>query len=146
MGEYVLTRAVILSGARTPVGTFGGSLKDVQATELGGIAIGADQERANVAESDIEEVMFGAVIQGGQGKFPPRKEAREAGIPWETRTETFNKVCASGLRTITLADQRIRTGDQSLLVAGGMESMSNSPYILRGARWGYRMGHNEVVD
>ncbi|MEI4801076.1 acetyl-CoA C-acetyltransferase [Bacillus sp. NPDC077411] len=146
MGEYVLTRTVILSAARTPVGKFGGALKDVKATELGGIAIGAALERANVAASDIEEVVFGAVIQGGQGQIPSRQAAREAGIPWETRTETVNKVCASGLRAVTLADQIIRTGDHSLLVAGGMESMSNSPYILRGARWGYRMGHNEVVD
>ncbi|MCM3736390.1 acetyl-CoA C-acetyltransferase [Bacillus cytotoxicus] len=146
MGEYVLTRTVILSAARTPVGKFGGALKDVKATELGGIAIGAVLERANVAASDIEEVVFGTVIQGGQGQIPSRQAAREAGIPWETRTETVNKVCASGLRAVTLADQIIRTGDHSLLVAGGMESMSNSPYILRGARWGYRMGHNEVVD
>ncbi|MEH7460744.1 acetyl-CoA C-acetyltransferase [Bacillus thuringiensis] len=146
MGEYVLTRTVILSAARTPVGKFGRALKDVKATELGGIAIGAALERANVAASDIEEVVFGAVIQGGQGQIPSRQAAREAGIPWETRTETVNKVCASGLRAVTLADQIIRTGDHSLLVAGGMESMSNSPYILRGARWGYRMGHNEVVD
>ncbi|WP_371932343.1 acetyl-CoA C-acetyltransferase [Bacillus sp. WLY-B-L8] len=141
-----MTRTVILSAARTPVGKFGGALKDVKATELGGIAIGAALERANVAASDIEEVVFGAVIQGGQGQIPSRQAAREAGIPWETRTETVNKVCASGLRAVTLADQIIRTGDHSLLVAGGMESMSNSPYILRGARWGYRMGHNEVVD
>lgn len=141
-----MTRTVILSAARTPVGKFGGALKDVKATELGGIAIGAALERANVAAIDIEEVVFGAVIQGGQGQIPSRQAAREAGIPWETRTETVNKVCASGLRAVTLADQIIRTGDHSLLVAGGMESMSNSPYILRGARWGYRMGHNEVVD
>ncbi|MGG2017389.1 acetyl-CoA C-acetyltransferase [Bacillus sp. S10(2024)] len=146
MGEYVLTRTVILSAARTPVGKFGGALKDVKATELGGIAIRAALERANVAASDIEEVVFGTVIQGGQGQIPSRQAAREAGIPWETRTETVNKVCASGLRAVTLADQIIRTDDHSLLVAGGMESMSNSPYILRGARWGYRMGHNEVVD
>ncbi|SFD22097.1 acetyl-CoA C-acetyltransferase [Bacillus sp. 491mf] len=141
-----MTRTVILSAARTPVGKFGGALKDVKATELGGIAIGAALERANVAASDIEEVVFGTVIQGGQGQIPSRQAAREAGIPWETRTETVNKVCASGLRAVTLADQIIRTGDHSLLVAGGMESMSNSPYILRGARWGYRMGHNEVAD
>nr|WP_242216983.1 acetyl-CoA C-acetyltransferase [Bacillus cereus group sp. BfR-BA-01380] len=141
-----MTRTVILSAARTPVGKFGGALKDVKATELGGIAIGAALERANVAASDIEEVVFGTVIQGGQGQIPSRQAAREAGIPWETRTETVNKVCASGLRAVTLADQIIRAGDHSLLVAGGMESMSNSPYILRGARWGYRMGHNEVVD
>ncbi|PEB52367.1 acetyl-CoA C-acyltransferase [Bacillus pseudomycoides] len=146
MGERNLVRTVILSAARTPVGKFGGSLKDVKATELGGIAIKAALERANVSEGDVEEVIFGTVIQGGQGQIPSRQAAREAGLPWETRTETVNKVCASGLRAVTLGDQIIRTGDQTLIVAGGMESMSNSPYILRGARWGYRMGHNEVAD
>lgn len=146
MGVFVLARTVILSAARTPVGKFGGALKDVKATELGGIAIRAALERANVQPSDIEEVVFGTVIQGGQGQIPSRQAARAAGIPWETHTETVNKVCASGLRAVTLADQMIRAGDQSLIVAGGMESMSNSPYILRGARWGYRMGNNEAVD
>lgn len=141
-----MSKTVILSAARTPVGKFGGSLKDVKATELGGIAIKAALERANVAASDVEEVIFGTVIQGGQGQIPSRQAARAAGIPWEVQTETVNKVCASGLRAVTLADQIIRTGDQSLIVAGGMESMSNSPYILRGARWGYRMGNNEVID
>ena len=146
MGERNMSKTVILSAARTPVGKFGGSLKDVKATELGGIAIKAALERANVAASDVEEVIFGTVIQGGQGQIPSRQAARAAGIPWEVQTETVNKVCASGLRAVTLADQIIRTGDQSLIVAGGMESMSNSPYILRGARWGYRMGNNEVID
>ena len=145
-GERNMSKTVILSAARTPVGKFGGSLKDVKATELGGIAIKAALERANVSASDVEEVIFGTVIQGGQGQIPSRQAARAAGIPWEVQTETVNKVCASGLRAVTLADQIIRTGDQSLIVAGGMESMSNSPYILRGARWGYRMGNNEVID
>ncbi|MDM5196349.1 acetyl-CoA C-acetyltransferase [Bacillus hominis] len=146
MGEINMSKTVILSAARTPVGKFGGTLKDVKATELGGIAIKAALERANVSASDVEEVIFGTVIQGGQGQIPSRQAARAAGIPWEVQTETVNKVCASGLRAVTLADQIIRTGDQSLIVAGGMESMSNSPYILRGARWGYRMGNNEVID
>ncbi|RAN84351.1 acetyl-CoA C-acetyltransferase [Bacillus sp. SRB_331] len=146
MGERNMSKTVILSAARTPVGKFGGTLKDVKATELGGIAIKAALERANVSASDVEEVIFGTVIQGGQGQIPSRQAARAAGIPWEVQTETINKVCASGLRAVTLADQIIRTGDQSLIVAGGMESMSNSPYILRGARWGYRMGNNEVID
>ena len=141
-----MSKTVILSAARTPVGKFGGTLKDVKATELGGIAIKAALERANVSASEVEEVIFGTVIQGGQGQIPSRQAAREAGIPWEVKTETINKVCASGLRAVTLADQIIRTGDQALIVAGGMESMSNSPYILRKARWGYRMGNNEVID
>ncbi|MDH4422936.1 acetyl-CoA C-acetyltransferase [Bacillus cereus] len=146
MGEIDMSKTVILGAARTPVGKFGGTLKDVKAIELGGIAIKAALERANVSASDVEEVIFGTVIQGGQGQIPSRQAARAAGIPWEVQTETVNKVCASGLRAVTLADQIIRTGDQSLIVAGGMESMSNSPYILRGARWGYRMGNNEVID
>ncbi len=146
MGELKLVRTVILSAARTPVGKFGGVLKDVKATKLGGIAIQAALERANVNKDDVEEVIFGTVLQGGQGQIPSRQAAREAGLPWETRTETINKVCASGLRAVTLADQIIRAGDQTLIVAGGMESMSNSPYILEGARWGYRMGHSKVAD
>ncbi|MFD3446714.1 acetyl-CoA C-acetyltransferase [Microbacteriaceae bacterium 4G12] len=141
-----MVRTVIVGAARTPVGKFGGTLKDVKAVELGGIAIQAALERANVSASDVEEVIFGNVVQGGQGQIPSRQAARNAGIPWEARTETINKVCASGLRSVTLADQIIRSGDQSVIVAGGMESMSNAPYILHGARWGYRMGHNNVQD
>ena len=89
---------------------------------------------------------MGTVIQAGQGQIPSRQAAREAGIPWDVKTETINKVCASGIRAVTLADQLIRTGDESLIVAGGMESMVTAPYILRGARWGYSMGNNEVID
>ena len=94
MGERNMSKTVILSAARTPVGKFGGSLKDVKATELGGIAIKAALERANVSASDVEEVIFGTVIQGGQGQIPSRQAARAAGIPWEVQTETVNKVCA----------------------------------------------------
>ncbi|EEL31161.1 MULTISPECIES: acetyl-CoA C-acetyltransferase [Bacillus cereus group] len=141
-----MTKTVILSAARTPIGKLGGALKDVKATELGGIAIKAALERGNVSAGDIEEVIFGTVIQGGQGQIPSRQAARAAGIPWKVQTETVNKVCASGLRAVTLADQIIRTGDKTLIVAGGMESMSNGPYVLQVARWGYRMGNNEVVD
>jgi acetyl-CoA C-acetyltransferase len=141
-----MTKTVILGAVRTPIGKYGGVLKDVKAVELGGIAIKGALEKANVAPNDVEEVIFGTVLQGGQGQIPSRQAARHAGLPWETRTETINKVCASGMRSITLADQIIRAGDQSLIVAGGMESMSNSPYILKGARWGYRMGHSDLVD
>lgn len=141
-----MTRTVILGAARTPIGKLGGALKDVKAAELGGIAIQAALQRADIASQQVEEVIFGTVVQGGQGQLPSRQAARYANIPWEARTETINKVCASGMRSVTLADQMIRAGDQSLIVAGGMESMSNAPYILREARWGYRMGHNEVVD
>lgn len=141
-----MARTVILGAARTPVGKLGGALKDVKAAELGGIAIQAALQKADIAPQQVEEVILGTVVQGGQGQIPSRQAARYANIPWEARTETINKVCASGMRSVTLADQIIRAGDQSLIVAGGMESMSNAPYILRGARWGYRMGHNEVVD
>ncbi len=141
-----MTKTVILGAVRTPIGKYGGVLKDVKAVELGGIAIKGALEKANVAPNDVEEVIFGTVLQGGQGQIPSRQAARHAGLPWETRTEIINKVCASGMRSITLADQIIRAGDQSLIVAGGMESMSNSPYILKGARWGYRMGHSDLLD
>ena len=145
-GGYGLARTVILGAARTPIGKLGGALRDVKAAELGGIAIQAALQRADIVPQQVEEVIFGTVVQGGQGQIPSRQAARYANIPWEARTETINKVCASGMRSVTLADQIIRAGDQSLIVAGGMESMSNAPYLLGGARWGYRMGHNEVVD
>lgn len=141
-----MARTVILGAARTPIGKLGGALKDVKAAELGGIAIQAALQKADIAPQQVEEVILGTVVQGGQGQIPSRQAARYANIPWEARTETINKVCASGMRSVTFADQIIRAGDQSLIVAGGMESMSSAPYILRGARWGYRMGHNEVVD
>ncbi|WP_129727466.1 acetyl-CoA C-acetyltransferase [Ectobacillus funiculus] len=141
-----MARTVILGAARTPIGKLGGALRDVKAAELGGIAIQAALQRADIVPQQVEEVIFGTVVQGGQGQIPSRQAARYANIPWEARTETINKVCASGMRSVTLADQIIRAGDQSLIVAGGMESMSNAPYLLGGARWGYRMGHNEVVD
>ncbi|UOY91254.1 acetyl-CoA C-acetyltransferase [Ectobacillus sp. JY-23] len=139
-------KTVIVGAARTPIGKFGGTLKHVKAAELGGAAIQAALERADVTPDMVEEVIFGTVVQGGQGQIPSRQAARHAGIPWETQTETINKVCASGLRAVTLADQIIRTGDQSIIVAGGMESMSNTPYILKSARWGTRMGHGEMLD
>ncbi|WP_416828053.1 acetyl-CoA C-acetyltransferase [Ectobacillus polymachus] len=139
-------KTVIVGAARTPIGKFGGVLKNVLLADLGGTAIKAALERADIDPSAVEEVVLGNVIQGGQGQIPSRQAARQAGIPWETCTETINKVCASGMRAVTLSDQIIRSGDQSLIVAGGMESMSSSPYILRNARWGYRMGHSELVD
>nr|WP_306470818.1 acetyl-CoA C-acetyltransferase [Ectobacillus ponti] len=139
-------KTVIVGAARTPVGKYGGALKDLKAVELGGLAIGAALERAGVAADQVGEVIFGTVIQGGQGQIPSRQAARLAGLPWEVKTETVNKVCASGMRAVTLADTLIRAGEESVIVAGGMESMSSSPYILRGARWGYRMGHSNVED
>jgi acetyl-CoA C-acetyltransferase len=139
-------RTVILSGVRTPFGKLGGSLSSLTAVELGGIAVKEALLRAQVNADDVQEVILGSVLQGGQGQIPSRQAAREAGLPWEVKTETINKVCASGMRSVTLADQIIRAGDEELIVAGGMESMSNAPYILPKARWGLKMGDSSVKD
>ncbi|MDE3840352.1 acetyl-CoA C-acyltransferase [Bacillus methanolicus] len=139
-------KTVILSGVRTPFGKLGGALSSLKASELGGIAIKEALKRANVNPEEVDEVIMGTVLQGGQGQIPSRQAARYAGIPWEVKTETINKVCASGMRSVTLADQMIRAGDEELIVAGGMESMSNAPYLLPKARWGFRMGDSTVKD
>ncbi|WP_243387245.1 acetyl-CoA C-acetyltransferase [Bacillus kexueae] len=139
-------KTVIVSAARTPFGRFGGGLSSLTASQLGGIAIKEALKRAGVSPEEVDEVILGNVLQGGQGQIPSRQAAREAGIPWHVKTETINKVCASGLRSVTLADQIIRAGDEEVIVAGGMESMSNAPYLLPKARWGLRMGHAEVKD
>lgn len=141
-----MRKTVIVSGARTPFGKFGGALKPFTAPQLGGKAIRAALDRAGLSGAEIDEVIMGTVLQGGQGQIPSRQAAREAGIPWEVKTETINKVCASGLRSVTLADQLIRVGDEDVIVAGGMESMSNAPYYLPDARWGNRMGDKRVID
>jgi len=139
-------QSVIVQGARTPFGKFGGALKSFTASQLGGIAIKAALERVQIDGSQVDEVIFGCVLQGGQGQIPSRQAARYAGLPWEVATETINKVCASGMRSVTLADQIIRAGDAEIIVAGGMESMSNAPYFLPRARWGLRMGDSEIKD
>ncbi|MBO8175937.1 acetyl-CoA C-acetyltransferase [Aeribacillus pallidus] len=139
-------KTVILSGVRTPFGKFGGALSSLTASQLGGIAIKEALKRADVKPEDVDEVILGTVLQGGQGQIPSRQAARFAGIPWEVKTETINKVCASGMRSVTLADQIIRAGDEEVIVAGGMESMSNAPYLLPKARWGFRMGDSTVKD
>ncbi|MDQ0482297.1 acetyl-CoA C-acetyltransferase [Guptibacillus hwajinpoensis] len=139
-------KTVIVSGVRTPFGKFGGALKSIQASELGGTAIKEALKRAGVDPASVGEVIMGSVLQGGQGQIPSRQAARHAGIPWEVKTETINKVCASGLRSVTLGDQIIRSGDEEVIVAGGMESMSNAPYIMKDARWGMRMGDKQIVD
>src|SRR5690625_1733075 len=141
-----MTKTVIVSGARTPFGKFGGALKALSAAELGGKAIEGALDRAQLNASDVQEVIMGNVLQGGQGQIPSRQAARNAGIPWSVKTETINKVCASGLRSVTLADQLIRLGDEDVIVAGGMESMSNAPYFLPDARWGHRMGDRFAKD
>ena len=139
-------RTVILSGIRTAFGKFSGGLSTLTAPQLGGIAIKAALEKANISPEEVDEVILGTVLQGGQGQIPSRQAARIAGLPWEIKTETINKVCASGMRSVTLADQIIRSGDEEIIVAGGMESMSNAPYLLPKARWGLRMGHSSIED
>jgi acetyl-CoA C-acetyltransferase len=142
----MMNRTVIVSGVRTPFGKFGGGLSSLTASELGGIAIKEALKRANVNAEEVDEVIMGSVLQGGQGQIPSRQAARHADIPWKVKTETINKVCASGMRSVTLADQIIRAGDEEVIVAGGMESMSNAPYIMPKARWGLRMGDAKVQD
>lgn len=139
-------RSVILSGVRTPFGKLGGSLSSFTAAQLGGKAVKAALDRAEVKPEEVGEIILGTVLQGGQGQLPSRQASREAGLPWEVKTETINKVCASGMRSVTLADQIIRAGDEEVIVAGGMESMSNAPYLMPKARWGVRMGDTQVKD
>jgi len=139
-------KAVIVAGARTPFGRFGGSLSTLSASDLGGKAIHAALERASITGEDVDRVIMGTVLQGGQGQLPSRQAMRKADIPWHVKTETINKVCASGMRAVTMADQLIRLKEASVVVAGGMESMSNAPYILPKARWGARMGDMKAVD
>ncbi|SEH46063.1 acetyl-CoA C-acetyltransferase [Halobacillus karajensis] len=141
-----MSKTVIVAGSRTPFGKFGGSLAPLTAAQLGGIAIKGALERANVKVEDVNEVIMGTVLQGGQGQLPSRQASREAGIPWDVKTETVNKVCASGMRSVTMGDQFIRLGEEEIIVAGGMESMSNAPYFMPKARWGLRMGDAAVKD
>lgn len=145
-GVYGLSRTVILDGARTPFGKFGGALSSLTASDLGGIAITEALAKANVAADAVDEVIIGTVLQAGQGQIPSRQAATKAGIPWNVKTETINKVCASGMRSVTLADQLIRLGDEEVIVAGGMESMSNAPYYMPKGRFGLRMGDASLVD
>lgn len=139
-------RTVIVSAARTPFGKFGGAMKELQATYLGGIVIKEVLDRADVQGEQVDEVIMGMVVQAGAGQIPSRQAARKAGLPWEVQTETVNKVCASGLRAVTLGDQIIRAGDAEIIIAGGMESMSNIPYAVPHFRWGSRMGDGVVHD
>lgn len=141
-----MRESVIVGGARTPFAKFGGALKDVPAVVLGGTAIKEAILRSSVDPTTINEVLMGMVLQGGTGQIPSRQAARWAGLDWSVTTETINKVCASGLRSVTMADQIIRSGDADIIVAGGMESMSNAPFALPSARWGARMGDQSLVD
>lgn len=141
-----MARTVILSTARTPFGKMGGGLSTVNAAELGGTAIAGALERAGIAPDQVEQVSFGQVIQAGQGQIPSRQAQINGGIPKEVPSETVNKVCASGMRATGLIDQAIRAGDIEVGIAGGMESMSLAPYLLPGARAGFRMGDVKSVD
>ncbi|MER2029812.1 MAG: acetyl-CoA C-acetyltransferase [Solibacillus sp.] len=141
-----MSRTVILDGARTPFGKFGGALSSLTASDLGGIAIKEALAKANVEADAVNEVIIGTVLQAGQGQIPSRQAATKAGIPWNVKTETINKVCASGMRSVTLADQLIRLGDEEVIVAGGMESMTNAPYYMPKGRFGLRMGDASLVD
>ncbi len=141
-----MSGSVIVDGARTPIGRFGGRFRDVPAVELGAAAIRSALERSRVAPDHVDYVIMGQVLQAGAGQITARQAAIEAGIPREVPAITINKVCLSGLNAIALADQLIRAGEVEVVVAGGMESMSQAPYILPAARWGARMGNREIVD
>ncbi|MBE5396156.1 MULTISPECIES: acetyl-CoA C-acetyltransferase [Brevibacillus] len=139
-------KTVIAGGARTPFGKLGGSLKDVSAVDLGAIVIREALQRSGVSAEQVDEVIMGMVVQAGAGQIPSRQAARKAGVPWSVASQTINKVCASGMRAVTMGDQIIRAGDGQIIVAGGMESMSNAPYALAGARYGLRMGDAALQD
>lgn len=141
-----LREAVIISASRTPTGKFQGALKSFTAPELGAIAIKEAVKRSGVDPAKIDEVIMGCVVQAGIGQAPARQAALKAGLPPEVSALTVNMVCGSGLRAVALAAQSIRLGDSDFVVAGGMESMSNIPYAMPGARDGYRMGNQPVVD
>jgi acetyl-CoA C-acetyltransferase len=141
-----MARAVIVSAVRTPFGKLGGALKDYEAPQLGAVAIRAALDRAGVPDGDVEYVTMGQVLQGGAGQAPARQAAVGAGLPVEVPADTINKVCASSIRAVQIADQMIRSGDHSVIVAGGMESMTNAPYILKKARYGYRLGDGTLID
>ncbi len=138
--------AVIVSAARTPIGRFLGGLSGLKAPELGAVAIRAALERAGVSPGDVDEVVMGNVLQAGVGQAPARQAALKAGVPPAVPALTVNKVCGSGLKAVMLAAQAIKAGDARILVAGGMESMSNAPYLLRNAREGFKLGDQELAD
>jgi acetyl-CoA C-acetyltransferase len=138
--------SVIVSAVRTPFGRLGGALKDYQATELGSLVIRNAIDRVGLENDEIEYVIMGQVLQGGAGQAPARQASIGAGLPIEVPADTINKVCASSIRSVQIADTMIRTGDHEVIVAGGMESMSNTPYILKQARFGYRLGDGTLID
>ncbi|MBS1499314.1 MAG: thiolase family protein [Bacteroidetes bacterium] len=137
---------VIVSAVRTPIGSFGGGLAEVSSTELGATAVKAAVERAGVSPDDVEEVIMGSVLQGNLGQAPARQASKFAGLPDKVRATTVNKVCASGMKAVMMATQDIRLGDADVVVAGGMENMSRTPFYLEQARYGYRFGNGQVID
>lgn len=141
-----MSKSVIVAASRTPTGKFLGGLSEVRATELGSITLAETLKRSGIDPKFIEEVIMGQVVQAGSGQAPARQAAIAAGIPPEAGALTINKVCGSGLKAVILAAQSIRAGDQQVVLAGGMESMSNAPHLLPQARKGYRLGHAEVID
>src|SRR6476659_6498643 len=141
-----MPKTVMLGAARTTIGKMGGGLASLQATELGALAMEAALERAAVEPEQVDHVVMGQVLQAGQGQIPSRQAQIKAGIPKEISSETINKVCASGLRASVILDQAIRAGDLEVGVGGGMESMSQAPYLLPKARFGYRMGDAKMLD
>src|SRR5215470_18801705 len=141
-----MARSVIVAALRTPFGRLGGGLAPYPATELGAIAIHAALARAGIEPQEPEYVIMGQVLQAGAGQAPARQAAIAAGLPKETPADTINKVCASSIRAIEIADSMIRAGDVELVVTGGMESMTNAPYALPKARQGYRLGDGTLVD
>jgi acetyl-CoA C-acetyltransferase len=142
----MIARSVIVATARTPFGKLGGALAAHEATALGAIAIRGALDRVDVRDDEVGYVIMGQVLQGGAGQAPARQAAIGAGLPKEVPADTINKVCASSIRAVEIADQMIRAGDHDVVVAGGMESMSNAPYILKQARFGYRLGDGAVID
>jgi acetyl-CoA C-acetyltransferase len=141
-----MPKTVILGAARTPIGKLGGGLASLDATDLGGAAIRAALQRADVDPEQVDHVVMGQVLQAGQGQIPSRQAQIKGGIPKEVSSETINKVCASGVRAIGILDMAIRTGEVEVGVGGGMESMSSAPYMLPGARFGFRMGDAQALD
>src|SRR5262245_13032883 len=139
-------RIAITSGVRSAIGKFNGSLTNIPAADLAAICIKEALQRSQLKPEDVDEVLIGNVLQAGQGQNPARQAAIKAGIPVRVPSTTVNKVCGSGLKTITMAAQAIRCGDARIIVAGGTENMTRAPYLLKDARFGYRLGHGELID
>ena len=141
-----MTATVIVAGARTPIGKMSGALGSMSAADLGGVAIAEALRRAGIEPDQVEHVIMGQVLMAGQGQVPSRQAAVKAGVPLRVPSVNVNKVCLSGLNTVYLAHQMIASGDADIVVAGGMESMTNAPHLLPGARSGFRYGDTQLVD